>query len=148
MQLLQKTNFIGAIVTIIFYISAIFIFTSRLTGKQQIGHWIGIFEFFLAIPLVYLLIKAPELNRPIIYYIQITLMLCWLIMELLLDYLLNIDFRQIRWLLITYVTIFFAASGGMIGIAANAGKFHTIISIILFLIMAVLAFIQRIATGF
>ena len=74
-------------------------------------------------------------------------MLCWLIMELLLDYLFNIDFRQTRWLLITYVTLFFAATGGMIGAAANAGKIYAIISIVLFFIMTILAFIQRILTG-
>lgn len=147
MQLLQKTNILGAIVTILFYLSAIFIFISRLAGKQHIGYWIGIFEFSLAIPMIFLLIKAPALSRPALYYIQISLMLCWLVMELCLDYLFKIDFRQIRWLLIMYVTFFFASAGGMIGIAAHAGKGCAITSIILFLIMAMLAFIQRILTG-
>lgn len=147
MQLLQKTNIIGAIVTILFYLSVIFIFILRLAGKQHIGYRIGIFEFSLAIPMVFLLIKAPALSRPLLYYIQISLMLCWLVMDLFLDYLFNIDFREIRWLLIIYVTFFFAGTEGMIGIAAHAGKHYAIASIILFLIMVILAFIQRILTG-
>jgi len=41
------------------------------------------------------------------------------------------------------VTLFFAATGGLIGLASQAGKSWTIISIILFFIMAGLAFYQR-----
>jgi hypothetical protein len=31
-------------------------------GKPQYGLWIGYFEFLLVIPLIYLLVKAPELG--------------------------------------------------------------------------------------
>ena len=58
----------------------------------------------------------------------------FLIVELLLDYIFQLDFRNVRWMLITYVTLFFAATGGMIGIASNGGKLWTIISVILFFI--------------
>jgi hypothetical protein len=147
MQLLDKTNLLGAFVTIAFYISAVLVFAFRLAGKSQAGYRVGIFELCLALPMVYLLIKAPELNRPLLYYIQIGLMLLWLIVELLLDYILKIDFRQVRWMVIVYVTLFFAGAGGMLGVAANAGKGYGIVSVVLFLIMAVLAFVQRTVTG-
>ncbi len=97
--------------------------------------------------MVYLLVKAPQFDRPLIYYIQIGLMLMWLIAEALLEYILKINFRQIRWMVISYVTLFFAGSGGMLGVASYAGHGWTIISIILFLTMAVLTFVQRAATG-
>ena len=50
-------------------------------------------------------------------------------------------------LTIAYVTLFFAATGGMLGIAADAGKGWMYGSIALFLVMAVLAFVQRRMTG-
>ena len=144
---MEKLNLIGALTAAAFFISAILVFVFRLLGKPQYGHWIGYFEFALAIPLIYLLIKAPQNNRPMIYYIQIGAILLWLVIELLLDYILKIDFRSIRWMVITYVILFFAGSGGLLGIATNAGGGWKIASIILFLVMAVLTFVQRKVTG-
>ena len=147
MWIINNIDLFGAIITVVFYISAIFVFVFRLAGKPQAGYWVGIFEFFLAIPMIYLLIKAPEYNRPALYYIQIGLMLAWIVAELLLDYILKIDFRNNKWMVISYVTLFFAGTGGMLGVSANAGLGWSVISIALFLIMAVLAFIQRAVTG-
>ncbi len=145
--MLEKTNLIGAIAAIVFFASAILVFISRLAGKTQYGHWIGYIEFLLALPLIYLLLKAPQHERPLLYYIQISLMLVWLVVELLLDYILKIDFRQVRWMVISYVVLFFAASGGMIGIAAYAGRGWSILAVALFFVMAILAFVQRAVTG-
>lgn len=144
---MEKLNLIGALTAVAFFVSAILVFTFRLLGKAQIGHWIGYFEFALAIPLIYLLITAPKTQRPAIYYIQIGAILLWLLVELLLDYILKIDFRHTRWIVMSYVTLFFAGSGGLVGIAAHAGKGWSVASIVLFLIMAVLTFVQRAVTG-
>ena len=114
-------NLLGALTAVAFLISAILVFTARLLGKPEYGHWIGYFEFLLAIPLVYLLVNSPRLGRPALYFIQIALVLAWLLVEVLLDYILKIDFRQVRWMVIAYVTLFFAASGGMVGVATIAG---------------------------
>jgi len=145
--MLEKMNLMGAIVTAAFYVSAILIFIFRLLGKPQYGHWIGYFEFLLAIPMIYLLLKAQQLERPALYYIQICCMLAWLVVEALLDYILKVDFRNVRWMVISYVVLFFAGTGGMLGVAANAGRGWSISAIILFLIMAILAFVQRAVTG-
>jgi len=135
-RMLEKMNLLGAIVAVAFFVSAILVFIFRLLGKPQHGHWIGYFEFLLAIPLVFLLLKAPQLERPALYYIQIGCMLAWLVVEALLDYILKIDFRNIRWMVISYVVLFFAGTGGMLGVASNAGRVWSISAIILFLIMA------------
>jgi hypothetical protein len=82
-----------------------------------------------------------------LYYIQIGCMLAWLIVEAILDYILIIDFRHVRWMVISFVMLFFAGTGGMLGVATNAGRNWSIASIILFLVMAVLTFIQRAVTG-
>ena len=145
--MLEKTNLLGAVTAIAFFVSAILVFTFRLLGKPQYGHWIGYFEFLLAIPLIYLLIQAPRLERPALYYIQIACMLAWLVLEVLLDYILKFDFRSVRWMVISYVVLFFAGTGGLLGVASNAGRGWSISAIILFLIMAVLTFVQRAITG-
>ncbi|KAA0270367.1 MAG: hypothetical protein EDM79_13970 [Chloroflexi bacterium] len=145
--MLERTNLIGAVTTIAFFISAILVFVFRLLGKPQYGHWIGYFEFLLAIPLIYLLIQAPQLERPALYYIQIACMLAWLLVEALLDYILKTDFRQVRWMVISYVVLFFAGAGGLLGVATNAGRNWSIAAIVLFLVMAVLTFVQRAVTG-
>ena len=148
MDMLDKNiDLIGAVTAAAFYISAIMVFLSRLRGKRHIEYWLGIFEISLSIPIIYLFIAALRAERPIIYFIQLGIMLLWLIVELFLDYILKIDFRKIRWMVICYVVLFFGAAGGMIGIASNAGRGWSIASIILFLIMAVLAFVQRKITG-
>jgi hypothetical protein len=146
-HMLEKTNLLGAIVAITFFISAILVFIFRLLGKPQYGYWIGYFEFLLAIPLVFLLLNAPHMHRPALYYIQIGCMLAWLVVEALLDYVLKVNFRNVSWMVISYVVLFFAGSGGMLGVAANAGRGWGFFALILFLIMAVLTFIQRLMTG-
>jgi len=145
--MLEKTNLLGAVTAIAFFVSAILVFTFRLLGKPQYGQWIGYFEFPLAAPLIFLLVKAPQLERPTLYYIQIGCMLAWLVLEALLDYILKVDFRNVRWIVISYVVLFFAGTGGMLGVASYAGRGWSTSAIILFLIMAVLTFVQRAITG-
>ncbi len=143
----KNLDLLGAVIAVLFYLSAILVFSFRLAGKPQAEFWLGIFELCLAVPLVYLLIRAPALHRPALYYIQIGCMLLWLVAELLLDYVLNIDFRQVRWMVIGYVMLFFAGTGGMLGVAFLAGRGWGVASVVLFLIMAVLTFVQRAVTG-
>ncbi len=145
--MVEKTNLLGALTAIAFFVSAILVFTFRLLGNPQYEDWIGYFEFMLAIPLIYLLIQAPRLRRPALYYIQIACMLAWLVLEALLDYILKVDFRNVRWIVISYVVLFFAGTGGLLGVASNAGRGWSIPAIILFLIMAILTFVQRAVTG-
>ena len=145
--MLGRMDLLGAVVAIAFYVSAILVFSFRLLGKPQYGIWIGYFEFLLAIPMIFLLLKAPQLERPVLYYIQIGCMLSWLLVETLLDSILKIDFRNIRWIVISYVVLFFSGTGGMLGVASKAGQGWSISAIILFLIMAVLTFVQRAVTG-
>ena len=115
--------------------------------KLPPGHWIGTPILLMAFPLGYLLLKAPEFNRPFLYYVQIGLMLVWLIVLFVVDYVLKYDFRQTQWMVISFVVLAYGGMGGMIGIAALAGRGWTISAIILFLIAAVLGFVQRWVTG-
>ena len=74
-------------------------------------------------------------------------MILYLLGELLLDYILELPFRTVRWQAIAYVTLFFGATGGMLGVASLAGRGWSVTAIAIFLVMAALAFIQRSITG-
>ena len=143
-----KLDLLGAIVAHVILISSIITFLSRMLFKTAPGHWVGIPILLMAFPLLYLLLKAPQDNRPILYYLQAGIMLLWLVLLFMVDYVFKVDFRQIQWAVISYVMLYFAGAGGMIGIAALAGRGWTVSAVILFLIAAVLAFIQRAVTGY
>jgi len=144
---INRTNLFGAIVANIINTSSISLFILRLLGKPDIGHWIGILVQLSIIPLAYLLYSAKSLKRAKIYYIQISLIIVFIIVEFLLDWYPKIDFRDNLTIIIPYVMLFFGATGGMIGVASLAGKRWTVITATSFLIMAVLAFVQRQVTG-
>ena len=147
-ELLEKTNLLGAVVALIIYISSILTFISRILLETQPGHWSGYLLLLIGFPLFYLLWKAPHLKRPLLYTIQIGLMLAWIVVAFLLDYVFKVDFRQTQWMAICYVVLYFAGAGGVIGVAANAGRRWTIAAVILFLVAAILAFVQRSVTGY
>lgn len=147
MRNIEALNLLGAIVALVFFTTAIGVFISRLAKAPTIGFAMGIIPFFLLVPVLYLLFNAPAHHRDTLYYGQLILLIIWLAVEFLLDYAYLLDFRNTRWMVILYVTLFFAAAGGMLGIGSLAGKYWTIALAILFFTMGILAFVQRAVTG-
>lgn len=145
--MLESVNFLGAVVAVLFYASAIGVFLCRIMGSPRAEHWFGYLGLCLTAPLVFMLITAPALHRSWLYLVQVSLMLAWLVIEGLVDYVLRIDFRQNRWMVIGYVVLFFAGSGGMLGVASYAGRSWITTAGVLFLAMTALTFIQRRVTG-
>ena len=143
----ESTDLIGAVTALLIYGLTIAVFGARLADKARVEHGLGIAVILLAAPLVYLLLVADAHSRSPLYFVQLSLMLLFLIVELLLDYVLRVDFRSVRWMTIGYATLFFAGTGGMLGVAAHAGRPWSYASIVLFLLMAALAFFQRAKTG-
>lgn len=123
------------------------VFVSRILGWLEIGRWIGIASSLVLIPLIYLFVIGLKTDRPKIYFVWLVLMILFLFFELVVDDILQVDFRSVNWAVIPYVMFFFAATGGMIGVASQAGKSWAITTVIVFFIMAILAFIQRGITG-
>ena len=74
-------------------------------------------------------------------------MVSFALFELVVDQILMIDIRSVQWTVILYVMFFFAATGGMIGVASQAGKAWAITTVSIFLVMAVMSFVQRGITG-
>jgi hypothetical protein len=144
---MHQLNLLGAWIAIIIFLLSILVFVSRLVGRARLGYWLGVPLLLTFLPLTYLLAAAPYQDRKPIYYLQISLMLLYLVVEALLDYVLKFDFRRVSWMAITYTIIFFAGTGGMIGVASLAGREWLIVAVALFWIMAVLAFVQRAKLG-
>lgn len=147
MDKLKTANLTGAVAAVVFYATSILVFVFRLAGIPGAAFWPAMIEFALFVPLAWLLARAPALGRPALYYVQISLLLLWLAAELLLDYVLCLDFRHMRGLLIGYVVLFFAAGGGMIGVAARAGRGWLTAAAALFLASGALAFAQHYLAG-
>ncbi len=145
--MLPKDELLGAMVAVAIYSLCILLFTARILARPAWAHWLGAGLLLALGPLAYLAIRAPQWNRPPLFYVQVGLMISFLIVEFVLDYWLRVDFRQTRWAVISYVTLFFGATGGMLGVASLAGGGWGITAVALFLVMALLAFLQRAVTG-
>lgn len=144
---MQTSDYLGAITAIVILVLSIAVFLARLFGRSDIGRTLGYLLFVTSIPLLYLLGTAPSLGRERLYYLQIALMLCFLLVMYVVDYSLKLDFRNTRWAVVSYVMVYFAGTGGMVGVASLAGTVWTIVAVVLFLVMAGLAFYQRQRTG-
>ena len=96
---------------------------------------------------MWMFFKAFEISQPFIYFLQLGLMICFIIVELILDYILKLEFRQNQAIVIPYVTLFYASFGGMIGIASHSGKFWMLITVISFFVMVALSLLMHFYTG-
>jgi predicted membrane channel-forming protein YqfA (hemolysin III family) len=144
----SKIDLLGAITALVIMIASAYTFLARIFLHTKPGHWSGFVILLTTFPLLYLLVRAPADHRPRLYSIQIGTMLAWLIVLFLLDYVFRYDFRQTQWMVISFVVLYFAGLGGMIGIASLAGKRWTISAVSLFFVDLLLAFVQRAVTGF
>ena len=144
---MRTADLIGAITANVYMLLVIALLTARMVGRPELEHWIGLASFLVVIPLGYLFVTGLHANRPLIYFVWLGLMFLFLLVELTVDYILKLDFRSVQWAVVPYVMLFFGATGGMIGLAAQAGRLWAGVTVLTFLIMAALAFIQRAKTG-
>ena len=143
----KNTNLIGAISTNVYMLLIIALFAARILGWLEIERWIGIVSSLILIPLIYLFVVGLKTNRRMIYFVWLGLMILFVLFELIVDDILRVDFRSVQWTVIPYVMFFFAATGGMIGVARQAGKAWSMVTYMIFLVMAVLTFVQHGITG-
>jgi hypothetical protein len=140
-------DLIGAITANVYMLLIIAVFVARILGLLEISRWIGFTSSLVIFPLLYLFIVGLRTSRRKIYFAWLALMILFVLFELIIDQILRVDLRSQQSSVIPYVMFFFAATGGMIGVAFQAGKTWAITTVIIFLIMATLAFVQRGITG-
>jgi len=145
--LARTANLVGAITANVYMLLVIAMFNARILGWLEIERWTGIISSLVIFPLIYLFVVGLKTERRMIYFVWLVLMILFSLFELIVDDILQVDFRSVNWAVIPYVMFFFAATGGMIGVAMQAGKPWTRLTCIIFLIMAIMAFVQRGITG-
>ena len=140
-------DLVGAITANIYMLLIIAVFIARILGSLEISRWIGFTSSLVLFPLLYLFVVGLRTGRRKIYFAWLVLMILFVLFELIVDQILRIDLRSQQSSVVPYVMFFFAATGGMIGVASQAGKAWTITTVIIFLILAVMSFVQRGITG-
>jgi hypothetical protein len=140
-------DLIGAITANVYMFLIIAFFVARILGLLEISRWIGFTSSLVIFPLLCLFVVGLRTSRRKIYFAWLALMILFVLFELIIDQILRVDLRSQQSSVIPYVMFFFAATGGMIGVASQAGKTWAITTVIIFLIMAALAFVQRGITG-
>ncbi|MBN2558128.1 MAG: hypothetical protein JXB33_05165 [Clostridia bacterium] len=133
----------GAVTAAAVYFCAAMVFAFKLARMPRAVFWAGLAEFMMIIPLGYLFISGFENDRPFAYFLQTGLMISWLCMMLMADYIRQTDFRKTKWKVISFTVWFFAATAGMLGIAARAGGAWLAAAIVMFAAMVVLTFTQN-----
>ena len=140
-------DLVGAITANVYMLLIIAVFVARILGLLEISRWIGFTSSLIIFPLLYLFFVGLRTSRRRIYFVWLGLMVLFILFELVVDQTPWIDIRSAQWTVVPYVMFFFAATGGMIGVAAQAGKAWSISTSVVFIVMAILAFVQRGITG-
>ena len=144
---LRFDTLLGAVIAVADNLLIIAILAARLSGAPKLEYRLGIVLLLSIIPLGYLLVSSITEGRGSMYIIWIGLMLAYLLAELILDYVLQSQWRSVRWMAIAYVMLLFGATGGMVGAAARAGRGWLIAAAATFFIMFALSFYQHAKTG-
>ena len=121
--------------SIIFNISVSVLYIAFKLGNIILGQVSGAIVLSLIIPFTITLlgyIKEKEKKRTILSHIFI---LFYLFLELLLDYILKIPFREILALHVPYIIVFYAALFSMIGVSFKKNKKMGSVVIVTFLIL-------------
>jgi len=121
--------------SIIFNISVSFLYVVTKLGDTALTQVFGGVAILLIVPFTVTLlgyVRAKEKKRTII---SNGIVLFYLFLELLLDYVLRIPFREILAIHVPYIIVFYAALFSMIGVSFEKNKRMGYIVIITFLIL-------------
>jgi len=113
----------------LFNLVIVVVMLSRVPGWKKIEYYAGMINFVFILPLGISLIHNFENRRNIWMVILPGLLLIYLIIELILDYILQLSFRQSRWLG-PYLLSFYLAQWGMVGYGFMVSQFFGFITLL------------------
>jgi len=131
----KSIDSIFIISSIIFNILVSILYIATKFGNMELVQVIGIIVLLLIIPFTITLIgyiKEKEENRIII---SLVIILFYFFLEILLDYILRIPFRDILALHIPYIIVFYAADFSMIGVIFDKNKKMGFVVLVTFFIL-------------
>ena len=122
------------------------IFLSRPAELQQLEFILGIILLLLALPTLYCVVRNAALKRGVWYWLLPLLLVVFLLVELLLDYLFLPGFRQTRWLG-PYLGLYYLSLMGMIGYSFLAGKKEGFITLVTYFLNQIATFYSYFSVG-
>jgi hypothetical protein len=117
----------------LFNLFIFFIMLSRPFGLERLERVVGILNLLLVIPLTIAVILNFTAGRDWWTYVLPLVMIVFLIVELLLDYVLQIPFRETR-LLWPYLALFYMSAWMMIGYTFLVSKPYGFITLVTYFI--------------
>jgi len=93
------------------------IFIVRKEGFEQLEHKIGYIVISCAIPLFIIILNYILIGKELWIIIYIIIMISFLMIEMVLDYILKIDFRTNLKIVVPYVIIYYIAFWGLLAIS-------------------------------
>jgi hypothetical protein len=130
---LHDILFVGS--SIIFNLAVSGVYIASKIDNQTLLKVFGTIVVLLIIPFTISLIgyiKAKAKRKIIISHIII---LCYLFLEVMLDYVLKIPFREILALHVPYIIVFYAATFSMIGVARTISRKMGLLVLSTFLVL-------------
>jgi len=104
------------------------IFLSRPFGLKGLERALGVVLIALAAPVLLGVILNAVASRGLWFVVLPALLVAFLLVELLLDYVLRFDFRATRWLW-PYLAMYYLSLMGMIGYSFLVGKAYGFITL-------------------
>lgn len=105
------------------------IFLVRTRGKRQVERRLGWIQIALVVPLCVIVVFNFNAGREWWRVVLPLLLAAFLLVELLLDYILQLNFRETR-LLGPYLLLYYAALMGMIGYTFMTNTLYGVITLI------------------
>jgi hypothetical protein len=112
--------FVGS--SIIFNIAVSGVYLTSKFNNQVLLQYFGAVVVLLSIPFTVSLIGYIKTQAKKKIIISNIIILCYLFLEVLLDYILKIPFREILALHVPYIIVFYAAAFSMIGVSRTISR--------------------------
>jgi len=128
-------DIIFIISSIIFNILVSILYIAAKFGNMELVQVIGINIIFLIIPFTITLIGYIKEKEEKKIIISLVVILFYFFVEILLDYILVIPFRDILALHIPYIIVFYAADFSMIGVTFDKNKKMGLVVLVAFFIL-------------
>jgi hypothetical protein len=104
---------------LLFNISVSGVYLATKLGNQTLQQGFGLLVVLLVVPFSIIFLGYLKEKAGVKILASLTIILLYLFVELLLDYILKIPFRDILLLHIPYIILFYAASFSILGISFN-----------------------------
>ena len=131
----KPMNIIFIISSIIFNILVSILYIATKFGNMELVQVIGIIVILLIIPFTITLIGYIKEKEEKKIIISLVVILFYFFLEILLDYILIIPFRDILALHIPYIIVFYAAEFSMIGVTFDKNKKMGLVVLVAFFIL-------------